>query len=104
MQRSILAIVLFICQQAAFADYDKDMRMLTAGYPADVADFLERVVECNHWAGEEPYDENRKREINQAVTELNCDALVADESVIKGHYRNDSAVLEAIEKAKGMVY
>jgi hypothetical protein len=29
------------------------------GSPKRITAFIERVVECNHWDGEEPYDKER---------------------------------------------
>lgn len=40
---------------------------LTRGLPRPVAAFIERIVYCEHWAGEEPYDAERRAEISAAL-------------------------------------
>jgi hypothetical protein len=39
------------------------------GQPADVQRFIVRYDDCGHWAGEEPYDADRKREIDAAIAQ-----------------------------------
>ena len=39
------------------------------GQPADVQRFIVRHDDCGHWSGEEPYDADRKREIETAITQ-----------------------------------
>ncbi|AHY59172.1 hypothetical protein [Stenotrophomonas rhizophila] len=48
-----------------------DIRIYCA-MPADVRAFLERENTCQHFAGEEPYDEERRQELEQASAEY-CD-------------------------------
>jgi hypothetical protein len=43
-----------------------------------VTDLVERADGCIHFAGEAPYDEDRRADIDEALTELRCDALTRD--------------------------
>ena len=43
------------------------VKEITNGQPEDVVAFIERMVECNHWGGEEPYDKERGEQIRKAV-------------------------------------
>lgn len=73
---------------------------LTRGMPRPVAAFIERIVYCEHWAGEEPYNAERRAEINAAIRELRCTALGRDENRILNTYGKDERVRRNIDKAK----
>ncbi len=66
----------------------------------DVRDFLKRIQDCQHWAGEEGYDAARRAEINAAYTKLRCAALDADEQALKRRYDNNPALLKTLDAAK----
>jgi hypothetical protein len=72
--------------------------------PEDVASFISRVADCNHWGGEEPYDRERAEFINKAVEKLRCSELEADEKALRSKYLNNPEVLEAIRKSSGIVW
>lgn len=76
---------------------------LQKGMPATVAGLIARIVYCNHWSGEEPYDADRAKQIQNAVSELKCDSLSADEAVALKKYGQEPGVRRAITKA-GDVY
>lgn len=76
------------------------LMLLAAGpnaVPQDVKAFLERRMQCEHWAGEEPYDPPRLKEIQTALWQLRCDTIEAEELRIRGRYSNYPGVMEAIE-------
>ena len=58
------------------------------------------VVECNHWAGEEPYNKERAEQIRKAVENARCDRLASEEQVLEFKYKGHKKVLDAIAKAK----
>jgi hypothetical protein len=68
--------------------------------PYDVARFLDRRMNCDHWAGEEPYDADRRREIDAAIRHLRCDAIARDERRIRKRYASRPAVLELLDSAQ----
>ena len=103
MIRSLLCALLFITSAQAVADNDP-LAGLKKGQPKDVAALIERLVGCNHWSGEEPYDAERKREISAAMAELKCDRLAADESAALKRYAKNPSVLKALKDAKEMNY
>lgn len=98
MQR-MLALLTFV-PAAAFAGDWETVEALAAKAPADVAAAVERRLECNHWAGEEPYDAERAQEIADAVARLDCGALDADETVLLTKYAGRDDVQELIEMAR----
>ena len=77
----------------------RNAEALKKGMPKDVASYIERVFECEHWSGEEPYDGGRQRQINRAVTKLRCDRLPQDRRKLRRKYRNDPKILKVLEEA-----
>ena len=74
---------------------DPDLAHLNA-LPRDVRVLIDRKISCEHWAGEEPYDAGRRREIEKAVRELRCDSLERDEARLRRRYAGSKPVLKAI--------
>jgi hypothetical protein len=68
--------------------------------PPDIAAYVQRRMQCNHWGGEEAYDKARRGEINRAVAKLNCGALDADERALARRYRHAPAQLGQIRAAR----
>jgi len=68
--------------------------------PADAVAFLERHANCQHWGGEEPYDDERAAQIRAAVDELKCEALEADEAALRSRYDSRPMILAMIDRGK----
>lgn len=68
--------------------------------PADVSDFIRRAVTCNHWAGEEPYDEERRAQMAEAVASLRCRELDADQRALARQYDGNAEVLRRIRQSR----
>lgn len=68
--------------------------------PQDVKDLIAKMEECNHWAGEEPYDKARADEIAKKMTELKCDTLDSEKAAAKEKYKGNRQVISAIKKAE----
>jgi hypothetical protein len=77
----------------ALAGLRKDM-------PTDVSDFIRRAVVCNHWAGEEPYDDDRRAQINAAVSSLRCRELDADQATLRKQYAGQNEILRRINQSR----
>ena len=73
---------------------------LRKGMPPDVSDFIRRAVVCNHWAGEEPYDEERRAQINAAVQSLGCRALDADQAALLSRHARNAQVQARIKQSR----
>jgi len=86
------------------ADYQATMDALTRGSPRDVSDFIVRRVDCNHWAGEEAIDDERRQEIQDAMDRLNCQAIDEDERSLRHSYANNPKVLRALDEARNVVF
>ncbi|KLK91675.1 hypothetical protein AA309_18820 [Microvirga vignae] len=68
--------------------------------PADVRAFAERRLECNHWAGEEPYDAERAGQITGAMERLQCERLKVDEMQLRRHYAGSTAILGVLDDVR----
>ena len=71
-----------------------------ATIPADAAAYVERRIACDHWAGEEPYDAARARQIAAAAKRLRCNNIDADETRLRRRYARDPDVLKALDAAR----
>lgn len=67
--------------------------------PAPVRAFVERRAGCNHWAGEEPYDRERAREIATALRSLRCARLPVDERALRRRHVRQRDVLDILDQA-----
>ena len=68
--------------------------------PKDVANYLDRKTECDHWEGEEPYDAARSDYLAQARHTNRCDDLVKDQKRLKAKYKKNSEILDALNSIK----
>jgi hypothetical protein len=96
-----LLLVLAVLRPA-FADDYQDLDKLVATLPKDAAAVVNRRLECDHWAGEEPYDKARAREIARATIRNKCGSLERDEAAMLKRYANDPKVVKAVHDAKAL--
>jgi len=87
-------------EPVAVDDDPPALAALRRDMPADVSDFIRRAVVCNHWAGEEPYDEDRRAQIAAAVESLRCRALDADQTALRAQYAGNAEVLRRISQSR----
>jgi hypothetical protein len=71
MNRLIICLSFLLACSSVGAEVDP-LVSLKKGQPADVAAVLGRLVGCVHFAGEEGYDAERRREIATAMKKLKC--------------------------------
>lgn len=74
------------------------LRARMAALPRPVANFIERRADCNHWTGEEPYDAERRAEIERAIADLRCARIEKDEQGIRRRYRGNRAVITLLDE------
>jgi hypothetical protein len=98
-------MILFACAPLCHAnDFDKlpEVRLLQKGMPEDVASWIPRMVECQHFGGEDPYDKARAEYLRKAIEEAGCAGLPEKEAFLRHKYINNPGVLNAIQKAKDL--
>jgi len=103
MRRRYLVILSVFCASYAFAS-DDPLASLKKGQPKDVGELIDRLVGCNHWSGEEPYDAERKQEISSAMADLKCTRLVKDEAAALKRYINKPSTVKALQRAREASY
>lgn len=64
-----------------------------------VARFLERAENCEHWMGEEPYDDARRAEINRNLSDLRCTTVRRDGEALRLSRRGRPEDLRRIDEA-----
>jgi hypothetical protein len=64
--------------------------------PKKVASFIERRAYCNHFLGEEPYDNARAAELAKTIRELRCNRIDQDERNLRRVYRNSPKMLRLL--------
>jgi hypothetical protein len=72
------------------------------GQPEEATAFIERVVECNHWDGEEPYDKERAEQIRRAVEKARCYSLNIEEQALERAYKGNKKVLRVMGRLRGL--
>jgi len=91
-------VTLILAAHVSAADDSVDA--VKRGQPKDVVEFIDRVIKCAHWSGEEPYDADRTKQILSAEKKLNCARLKADETSILKKYTGNKSVSNAIKSTK----
>jgi hypothetical protein len=105
MRRLACLVCLLPCIAAfhGIAQAQEAVDALTQGQPKDVVALIARIVDCNHWSGEEGYDADRRKEIRAALRDLKCERLARDEAAMRKRHPNERNVLKALDKAKDTV-
>ena len=101
---SASTLAFFISMGALANEYGDmpEVKAITKGQPKDVVALIERIAECNHWGGEEPYDKARAQEIAKAAEKAGCGRIDSDADALKKKYKTSKKVAEAIEQAKNL--
>lgn len=80
------------------------VKMKSKDLPLGSREIIARIVECNHWAGEDAYDKERAAFIEKAVTKAKCASVDKDRSdLLKQNPKNIrlKKVLEGADKWMG---
>lgn len=90
---TIIALLAFAGLGAWVPDYGRSA-------PKDARDFINRMTQCWHWAGEEAYNKARAHEINRALKTLRCDALDREEASLRKKYQSRADILAILDRAR----
>ena len=52
---------------------------------------------CNHWGGEEPYDAERRRQIEEAWEGMRCATIEAEAAFLRRHFAKFSETVELLD-------
>jgi len=89
MNRAVLASILMVATGLCQAE--------PAPFPRDVREFLASRESCDHWRGEDGYDEERKAEIAWATCEA-CQGTDAKLAGLKRKYRTNARIIEKLRE------
>lgn len=64
-----------------------------------VTRFVERAAMCEHWMGEEPYDDARRAEIDRNLGDLRCTTIRRDGEALKLSRKDRPEDLGRIDEA-----
>lgn len=76
--------------------WEQDFDTHTKELPRDVVNLLKRVDSCNHFGGEEPYNEDRRQEILKKLKEHQCNSVEEDQSEILSKYEGRGDIVRKI--------
>ena len=65
--------------------------------PDDVAQFVDRRQTCDHLRGEEPYNAERRAEL-EVATEKYCRGTDRELAALRSKYRGDASVLKVLDQ------
>lgn len=103
LNKNTLLAMAFICPLAWAAD-SPEIRDLKKGMPQDVVLMIDRILECNHWNGEESTNKERIAKINAAREKYGCDALPADQAALRKRHQNNYEVKNRLNNAEQIFY
>lgn len=87
---------------AAMTDAQIELAIKRA--PADVRAVIERRQGCNHWVGEEPYDKDRARQIDEAIRQLHCVRIDRDVATMRRRYKARPALVRLLDRTADWGY
>jgi len=105
MLKSIVLIMMmgFACP-LVFAAESAEIKELKKNMPADVILMIDRIIECNHWNGEESTNKERIKQIAAMRTKLGCDALADDQTALRKRHQNNYEVKARLNSAEQIFY
>jgi hypothetical protein len=65
--------------------------------PDDVAQFVDRRQTCDHFRGEEPYNAERRAELEEA-TEKYCRGTDRELACLRSKYRGSATILKVLDE------
>ncbi|MFS1291656.1 SH3 domain-containing protein [Pseudomonas piscis] len=96
------AQVMYIAKDGEdYSGWVEEQRLKLGGHyggaqlPADASALIQRHEECQHFAGEEPYDAERRAELEKAVKE-SCTGVDRQLATLRQQYKDDPEVLQAL--------
>lgn len=84
-------------EKTTVTPWEVKMANYLKGLPNDVVLLIQRMDNCDHWAGEDGYDEERAKEIEAAVSKLKCESIDADRARILKKYKSKKSVVNKIK-------
>ena len=100
----ITLVTLVLMSPLVFAAESLEIKALKKNMPQDVVLMIDRILECNHWNGEESTNKERIEKIKAAREKMGCDALPADQAALRKRYQNNYEVKARLTEAEQIFY
>ena len=104
MLQNIALVLLVLACPLVFAAESAEIKALKKGMPQDVVLMIDRIIECNHWNGEESTNKERIKQIEAVRTKLGCDALADDQVALRKRHQNNYEVKARLNSAEQIFY
>ena len=104
MLKKSIALSSLLVFPLAFAVDSVEVKALKKDMPQDVALMIDRIVECNHWNGEETTNKERLAQIKIARDKLSCDALANHQGALRKRYQNNYEVKARLQSAEQIFF
>ncbi|RYY77107.1 MAG: hypothetical protein EOO52_06380 [Gammaproteobacteria bacterium] len=104
MLKNILAAMMVLTCPLVFAAESVEVKALKKDMPQDVVLMIDRIIECNHWNGEESTNKERIKQIESVRTKLGCDALPDDQAALRKRHQNNYEVKSRLNNAEQIFY
>lgn len=95
-----LALILLL---SPMEDDQEIFRTRVESAPQKVANFIERRANCNHFAGEEPYDPERAAFLKKTIRELKCGRISRDERRLARAYRDRPEIVQLLKDSEDLL-
>lgn len=99
----VLGKQIFVLQENGFGalDLSTDTPTYKSGgeIPEEIKSVVMKLENCNHWSGEEPTNEKRKKEIEGNLRKLGCEKLPAQVEALKKKHAADPLAQQYLEAA-----
>jgi hypothetical protein len=103
LKNIVLVVMMFACP-LIFAAESAEIKELKKNMPQDVVIMIDRIIECNHWNGEESTNRERIKQIEAMRTKLGCDALADDQTALRKRHQNNYEVKARLNNAEQIFY
>lgn len=97
--RTKVYVQFFLCLAAftAAAPLHNDCKGPDPSLPRDVGELKSKLCLCNHFLGEEPYDQERRQFLEKAVRE-SCSGLLDSFRKVSEQHKGDARLQKALEE------
>lgn len=104
MLKNIVVVIMVLVCPLVFAAESPEIKALKKDMPQDVVIMIDRIIECNHWNGEESTNKQRIEQIKSVRDKLGCDALPDDQIALRKRYQNNYEVKSRLNNAEQIFY
>jgi basic membrane lipoprotein Med (substrate-binding protein (PBP1-ABC) superfamily) len=99
LKKSIILSTVLV-SSLVVADDSAEAKALKKGMPQDVAEVIDRTIQCNRWQGEDPSTKERAERVNKELEKWQCKTITQDQDALSKLYKNNYEVKKRIQDAQ----